>query len=467
MDSDSDLEREGEAVMRRKIRTTGSICPVCFRVISASIFEENGAIYMEKECPLHGYFSDILWSDAELYRRFESLDVCCDMMHLKAQHCPYMCGLCDYHASTTVLGVIDVTDRCNMRCHVCFADSGAGEREEPSISDVKNMIDALADSGAFAIQFSGGEPTLRDDLPDMIAYARKRVKHVQVDTNGIRMAESEDFCREMESAGLSVVYLQFDGVTESPYIKLRGRKMFDVKRRAIENHRKAGENPAIVLVPTVVRGVNDGQIGSIIKFAVENSDIIRGVNFQPISFCGRKGYDADMRITVSDVIAAAVNQTGFMRREDFFPPSAMSIMLSTLGGDVGCHHACGAFSYLFVRERGTPKPFTDYVNMNALIDSYKKNGKVGIYAMLRGSLKGSLKILGEALHSYFKLSELHRKMIFVGAMHFMDAFNFDLARARRCCIHYALPSGDIVPFCTYNIIHRRRARNLTPRSEPI
>ena len=477
----------------KTLRETRSLCPVCLRVLPARIFEEEGAIFMEKECPKHGYFRDLCWSDAELYKRFEELDVAVGKLKGKdgefAPNCPFGCGLCSFHASPTVLGVVEVTSRCNLRCPVCFADAGVGsgradrvdragsQREraevEPDRTEIEAAIDALASSGAVAVQFSGGEPTLREDLPELISYARKRVPHVQVDTNGLKMAESEDFCREMESAGLSVVYLQFDGVTEEPYRILRGRELLNVKKKAIENHRHAGPNPAIVLVPTVVRGVNDNQIGKIIEFAVQNSDIVRGVNFQPLSLCGRTPFlkNAEERVTVSDVVAAAVSQTKFLRKEDFFPPSVMSVFLDALGSFVGCHHACGAFTYLLCegekgRESGknahdiNAEPLTKFINMNALAETFKAKGKITLATVLRSIRSRLIKeIFMDAFRSrsYWKLSELHRRLVFVGAMHFMDAFNFDFERARRCCIHYGLPDGRVVPFCSFNTAHRQRA----------
>ena len=456
--------------MRTAIGATKSICPVCHRVIDAHLYEEGGAVYIAKNCPEHGHFKDLYWSDYQLYRRFEAQDIRIrnvNAVNAKSEpnaNCPLACGLCQSHESPTVLGIIDVTNRCNLRCPVCFAGSnGHVYDKDPTADEIKAIIDNFAtNTNAAGIQFSGGEPTLRADLPELISYARQRFEHVEVDTNGIKMAQSAEYCREIESAGTSVIYLQFDGVTDLPYEKLRGRKLLAIKKKAIENHRKAGPKPAIVLVPTLVKGVNDDQIGAIIKFAIENRDIIRGVNFQPVSFCGRTPYRASERITVSDVVRAIEEQTGFIHKNDFFPPSLMSMLLTSIGkSGVGCHFACGAFSYLvFLDDKREPKPepITRYVDMERLAAIYKERGKISLIAALRNIRLELLKKLFVSViksHDYHDLSALHFKLLFIGTMHFMDSYNFDLGRLRRCVIHYGLPDGRIVPFCSYNNIYRR------------
>lgn len=454
------------------IRSTKSICPVCHHLIEATLYEENGAVYMAKCCPDHGVFKDLCWSDFQIYQRFESKDIQGTggrggAPTNGAGECPFACGLCPRHESPTVLGVIDVTMRCNLSCPTCFAQSttnGGRHGKDPDFEDLKAIIDTFAsNTNAAGLQFSGGEPTLRDDLPELIAYARRKFDHVEVNTNGLRMAASPEYCKELESAGTSVIYLQFDGVTDEPYERLRGRKQLAVKKRAIENHRTAGPKPAIVLVPTIVKGVNDDQIGAIINFAIENSTIIRGVNFQPVSFCGRTSHDLRERITVSDVLSKVEEQTGFLRKEDFFPPSMMSMLLGTIGkSGVGCHFSCGAFSYLVVGKKGGTdgkiEPLTKYVDVERLAVEYATNKRISALAALRyihPSILKELIIKFLKSHTYEDLSDLHFNLLFIGAMHFMDAYNFDCDRVRRCVIHYGLPDGRIVPFCSYNTIHRK------------
>ena len=216
-----------------------------------------------------------------------------------------------------------------------------------------------------------------------------------------------------------------------------------------------------MLVPTIVKGVNDHQIGDIIRFAVENSDIIRGVNFQPVSFCGRTPPNSNQRITVSDVIHKIEEQTGFLCKDEFFPPSVMSVLLGTLGNaEVGCHFSCGALSYLVLSTDKSEKkvePITKYIDMERLAEAYKKRGTISPLTALRTfhpSLLKDLFISFIKSRDYEELSDLHFNLLFIGAMHFMDPYNFDRTRVRNCVVHYGLPDGRIIPFCAYNNLHR-------------
>ncbi|HEX59329.1 MAG TPA: radical SAM protein [Methanomicrobia archaeon] len=462
------------------IKRTLSLCPTCLSVVSAELYESDNIIYIRKKCEEHGEFEDIYWADAELYKLFETRDAILGLQHPRAatgsggRGCPFDCGLCSRHESATVLAIIDVTERCNLGCPTCFAAAGGGK--DPDIEEIKATIDGLSRlrPKPAGIQFSGGEPTLRDDLVELVAYAKRRFKHVEVNTNGLRLAESSEYCRELEAAGLSVFYLQFDGIGSEPYRALRGKDLWEIKKRAIENHRHAGERPAIVLVPTVVRGVNDHQIGEIIRFAAANADVVRGVNFQPVSLCGRNPFDIRRRITIPDVLRAAERQTSFLRADDFFPASVMSIFVTQWGGPpVSCHFCCGAVTYLVVdsggggrgRDGKKPVPITRFLSVERLAKAYarrlRRGRELSTLDILRsvrlrlllspGLMFSALKLTSE---KYEDVSDLHFKLLLVGAMHFMDAFNFDLERVRRCVIHYGLPDGRVVPFCAYNNIHR-------------
>jgi len=267
---------------------TKSLCPECKKVIDATVYEENGQMLLKKNCPEHGTFTDVYWSDAALYKKFAGSTGFCgsqkmskessirrgfedtysleDWLHnfmispadeallsvttensrtrkfAQFQHdgagvdnpiterdegCPYDCGLCPEHKTTTVLSLIDVTNRCNQKCPVCFANAAAaGYVYEPSIEQIREMMQLLTREKPvrnWAIQFSGGEPTVRDDLPAIIRMARDlNFIQIQIATNGIRLANSVEYCRELMGAGLHTVYLQFNGMTPEPYHHIRG-----------------------------------------------------------------------------------------------------------------------------------------------------------------------------------------------------------------------------------------------------
>ena len=259
------------------IKKTTSLCPHCLKPLEAEVYEEDGRVWIKKECPEHGEFVNTYWSDAELYGRVDQYDsITQDLenpMVNKVAKCPQNCGICSEHESYTVLGLIDVTNRCNLKCPICFANAATSKKLfEPSQDEIRQMLRNLRNEKPVptpAIQYAGGEPTVRKDLPDLIRMAREEgFSHTQIATNGIRIAKKEGYAKELKEAGLNTVYLQFDGVTEEPYLVARNKNLLDVKKEAIEKCREVGLG--IVLVPTVVKGVNDQQVGDIIRFAIEN-----------------------------------------------------------------------------------------------------------------------------------------------------------------------------------------------------
>ncbi len=484
-----DTERD-----RTLLRKTKSLCPECLKVIDAEIVEENGQALIKKACPEHGAFEDVYWSDVEMYKwaeQFAQIGKGVQNPRTREQRgCPLDCGICPNHKSHTILGIIDVTNRCNLSCPICFAYAGvAGYVYEPTFEQIKAMLANLRANRPTpppAVQFSGGEPTLRDDLPDIIRTAKELgFHHVEVNTNGIRIAQDPEFVKRLVDAGVSTLYLQFDGVTPEPTIKARGKDILPLKFKAIENCRKVGLN--IVLVVTLVKGVNDNQVGDIIRFAIKNIDIIRCVNVQPVSFAGRisKAKLKEWRITIPDFVKAVEQQTnGQISTTDFYPvPWMLPISRFTQAYtgksfvEFTCHEHCGVATYVFA-EDGRIIPITKFVDVQKLFDLLDKyaaeleKGGFGVKAkVLAKAIKdvpgtidmskapeglNLLKIILDILRtgSYQALARFHERALMIGCMHFMDPYNFCLDRIERCAIHYAVPDGRIIPFCTMNSIHR-------------
>jgi len=472
---------------------TKSLCPQCLKVIDAEVYESNGKILIKKKCKEHGEFEDTYWSDAELYHKFANWQYegkAGIRLTETEQGCPFDCGLCPEHKSSTMLAIIDLTNRCNQRCPTCFANAAvAGYVYEPTMKQLEEMMKLLRSEvpPCPAVQFAGGEPTIREGITDIIKMARKiGFPHVQVATNGIALAKSEQFCRDLKEAGLHTVYLQFDGVTDEPYRVLRGIPALKTKIKAIENCRRGGLH-SVVLVPTLMKGVNEHQIGDIVKFAVKNLDVVRGVNVQPISFEGRidESERKQGRITIPDFIKLLEEQTdGEIPRESFYPVPFVvpfSYFVEAWKGkpqlEFTVHPHCGAATYVFI-EDGKYIPITEFVDVEGLMEFLEEGAKE-----IKKSRMGKLKTMAKLVTSGGKfidrekapktfnknfssltdilekgnrdaLAEFHRKTLFIGAMHFQDAYNFDLERVKRCGIHYATPDGRIIPFCSYNAIHR-------------
>jgi uncharacterized radical SAM superfamily Fe-S cluster-containing enzyme len=467
------------------LKKTKSLCPVCRAVLPADIIEEDGKIWILRTCPEHGTFNYLYWSDAEMYKKydlFESVGKGVDNPQViaDADACPTACGLCNNHRSGTLLANIDLTNRCNLNCDFCFANARAcGYVYEPSFDEIVGMLELLKNQKPVpppAVQFSGGEPTMRDDLADIIRTAREMgFNQVQLASNAVKIAQNKEFAAELKAAGLSTVYMHFDGVTRetNPLIKIH--------KKAIENCRLVKQG--VVLVPTIINGRNDHECGDIIKFAAENIDVVRGVNFQPVAFTGAASDDdvRHERVTIPDLADRIEEQTGGILRKEYFYPVPCVISISDLIENYTgkpqikftTHQHCGAATYCFVTDDGLV-PINKLLDVDEFFESVskmseklEKGGSINKYVTLIEGVRGmhtsmkkgeegktSLfwKLLGSALvkHDFQALKEFHWNALFIGTMHFMDNYNYDLARVQRCCIHYATPDGRLIPFCSYN-----------------
>ncbi|MCW4018390.1 MAG: radical SAM protein [Candidatus Bathyarchaeota archaeon] len=467
------------------IKSTKSICPECLQALDAEIYEAGGKVFIRKECPQHGQFQELYWSDYDQYIRAERFRFDGEGIEnprtQKVKGCPLDCGICPEHKSHTALAIIDVTNRCNLKCPVCFANaSAAGYVYEPTPEEITGMLENLRATRpvpATALQFSGGEPTIRNELFDFVRKAKELgFRHVEINTNGVRISKDVEYAKKLREAGVSTIYLQFDGLTSDVYKFIRGVDLLETKMRAIQNLREAGFG-SIVLVVTLVKGVNDMQLGDIVKFAVDNFDIIRCINVQPVSLCGRipQQEREKMRITIPDFMRLVEEQTGGeVKSSDFYPVPTVAPISKAVGSIKDKHYIeftghphCGMATYLFV-EDGKATPITRIANVDKFTDAMKK---VYEEANKGNKSRAKLRMVGAARHvkfsflrkyvfrvlsegSYESLGDLQRKSLLLTSMHFMDPYNFDLERVQRCLIHYAVPDGRIIPFCTYNSIHR-------------
>ncbi len=468
-----------------------SLCPECMKRIPMRIYEDEGVIYLEKTCPEHGKFEDVYWGDAELFKWFN------DNWHsaryagggLEKPHtstvdgCPFDCGICPQHKTPTILGIIDVTNRCNMACPICFAYVGATNYVyEPSYDQIVDMIKVLRSNSPWAcnaLQFSGGEPTLRNDLPDLIKEAQKAgIEHVEVNTNGIRIAEDLTYFKKLLDSGLSTLYLQFDGLREDIYKKTRARAdMLPIKLKVLENARKIGLD-SIVLVVTLAKGVNDKDLGEIIDFAIKNHDVIRCINIQPVSMAGkaRKEEMRKMRITIPDTMKEIEEQTkGVVGRFDWRPvdwpvpiAKGMGVVKNRSYPEFTMSPMCGAATFLVIDKDGSYKPIMRYVDVDKFADVFwdvfysgakgkKTMAKMKMLKLLPMAKSDFVRsLIGNVVRkgSYEAMGDLMRRMVMIGIMHFQDVWNIDIDRVQRCAIHYATPDGKVRCFCTYNSIHR-------------
>lgn len=474
---------------------TSSICPECLfqenriNVISAQLMEENNAVIMKKFCDKHGFFKDVTWSNALMWRRankffFSSIGLENPSKNVE-KGCPLDCGLCSNHQSHTALGLIDITLKCNLNCPICFADAGNEKSIDPEPNQIIDRMIKLRNNLPVptpGIQFAGGEPTMNHDLEFYIKKARELgFSHIMVATNGLRFAEDQKYVINLQKAGLNTVYLQFDGVTAKPYTIARGKDLRQIKEKAIQNCKNAGID-GIILVPTIIRGVNSDELGDIIRYALDRKEIIKCVNFQPVSFTGRINQDErkNMRITIPDVIQGIDQQTnGIIKSDDWYPISSMLPLGRALGLmkgkpylELSAHPDCGMATFLVFDYKGNPQPISRIIDLNNLIKALEKICNIYSSKKFLPDLKAKLLLSSEIMKmqdkfiikelinelfkkgDYISIAGFMDKVMMLGMMHFMDPYNLDLERVKYCDIHYAT-DVNLIPFCTQNIIHRK------------
>lgn len=405
---------------------------------------EDG-IYLVKECDIHGKFQTLIWEgNAADYLAWGRENLSAESPvnpKRKEKACPNNCGLCEEHERKGCCMVVEITKRCNMHCPVCFASAGEDEENaDLPISEIEKQYEFLmAHGGPFNIQLSGGEPTMRDDLPEIIQMGRaKGFTFFQLNTNGIRLAEEEGYAKKLKKAGLNTVFLQFDGVTDEVYQILRGRPMLELKKKAIRNCSEA--ELGIALVPVIAPGVNDMQAGDILNFALEHMPLVRGVHFQPISYFGRCSQKRPQDpITIPRMLRLIEEQTDrLMKVEDF------------AGG--GAENPYCSFHASYLRKGERELKLLEKKSGKGCCCTTSDDSRQYVESQWSYSTKTYEEeemTQTDALDEF--LIRIHNETFAVSGMIFQDAWNLDLGRLKRCYICEVDSKHGMVPFCAYNL----------------
>jgi uncharacterized radical SAM superfamily Fe-S cluster-containing enzyme len=438
-----------------------SICTTCFRKVDAKIVIEDDAVYLLKHCREHGNERVLISDDVPYYRECREVFLKKPEMPYRRNTpinhgCPYDCGLCPDHEQHSCLTLIEVTDACNLRCPICYAGSGPERHSHRSLAVIESMLDAVVanEQEPDIVQISGGEPTIHPEFFAILDAAKRRpIRHLMVNTNGVRIARDADFTKRLATylPGFEI-YLQFDSLESHPLEVLRGADLREVRLRALE--RLNALNISTTLVVTLQKGVNDHEIGTIIDFALQQP-CVRGITFQPVQAAGRlDGYDDGInRLTLSQVRRKILEQSTLFRAEDLIP--------------VPCHPDALCMGYAF-KSGGTAVPLTSLIDRRDLIDGGRNTIVFERDATVRDAF---LKVFSTALGSEAQSSKLkdllcciprasvpdsvgYDNIFRVLILEFIDAQSFDLRSVKKSCIHIAHPDGRIIPFDTYNLFYR-------------
>jgi uncharacterized radical SAM superfamily Fe-S cluster-containing enzyme len=439
---------------------TTSLCETCLGLVPAKIVEEEGGIYYSKRCPDHGVMKTLVSDDPAYWRRTLEYLKPGDrpfQPHTRTERgCPWDCGLCPDHEQHSCLAIVEINEACNLACPVCFADSSPKRNTHRSLAEVERMFDALvlSEGEPDLVQISGGEPTIHPQILDIIAAARRRpIKHVMLNTNGIRIAEDPAFVDALaEFRPGFEVYLQFDSLNDEALKNIRGAALSRIRRQALANLEARGISTTLVC--TVKRGVNDDEIGAIVRHALTYK-CVRGVNFQPIQDAGRnEGFDPKLnRIVLSEIRRRIVEDSGVFADGDMIP--------------LPCNPASISIGY-GVRNGETVIPLTSLVPREALLPAMPNAISFEKYPELRRRFVDLLSLSTADTNTTERLGSLlcclpempmpegsgYENVFRVTIVEFLDRFNFCLANVKRSCVHFVTPDGSIIPFDTYNTFYR-------------
>jgi len=406
--------------MSKILYYTLSVCPECLKEIPAQVVEDNQEVYMKKYCPEHGWGKTLIWQDtaADYLSWLEDGGVGIDKLpQTEKEVCQKMAAgeFSECAQMQPCTGALMTTNRCNMNCPVCFTRKNGDDIYEPDLKKCEELLDFYKDSAGdnALLELCGGEPTVREDLPQIAELARKKgFDYIQLNTNGIRLGQSVSYCTKLRESGVTTAYLGFDGLNENAYLKKYGKNLLDIKKQAVENCAKA--DMAVVLVTCVIPGGNDEQLGEIIAFAKSHMPTVKGVYLQPISYFGIYPKENCVRITIPEVIRRLNEQTkGEVQSRDFLPGAY--------------EHAACTFQAIYMRSKdGTLRSLNRRQKRNQTDEGYK-------------SIRKSTKQLWLPSND---------QIISIGGMAFQDAGNIDLLRMRRCSVQIIGKDKQMIPLCT-------------------
>ncbi len=445
---------------------TTSLCEVCLKLVPAKVVFQNDKVYYLKKCHTHGDQKTLISTDIAYFKKckeyFKEPDLPFVTQTETLRGCPYDCGLCPDHEQHTCLALIEINQKCNLSCPVCFADSSPQKERELDLATYEKMLDALVRSEGEPdlLQISGGEPTIHPQILEFIAAAKRRpIRHIMLNTNGIRIAQEEAFVAELAKfrPGFEV-YLQFDSLQADALKTIRGVNLLKVREKALENLEKYKLSTTLVVV--VKKGVNDHELGEIIRYALRFK-CVRGVTFQPVQDAGRnENFNAtENRLVLSEIRQNILAQSELFSAEDIIPlpcnPETIAIGYGIRDGE----------KFMPVTSWFTEDEFLKKGPNTVTYESHpalkEKVFNLLSLATAEQNGEGKLKDLLCCLPQFEVPSDLGYDKIFrIVIMQFLDKHNFCLAQVKRSCVHFVTEAEKIIPFETYNLFYRPGVKNV-------
>lgn len=437
---------------------TTSLCETCLEPVPAKVIIEEGSVYYLKRCAAHGVQRTPISDDLAYWRGQKDWLKPGDRP-LTAQTrteagCPFDCGLCPDHEQHSCLAIVEINSACNLACPVCFADAENVHGAHLPLSVIEGMLDALVESEGEPdlVQLSGGEPTIHPQFFEVLdAVKRRPIRHVMINTNGVRMAQDPAFVERLASyAPRLEVYLQFDSLNDDALVNLRGARLSRVRQAALEALERVGLSTTLVAV--VKRGVNDDEIAAIVNHALEWK-CVRGVTFQPVQDAGRnEGFDGKANRMLITQIRREVVKAGVFAAEDMIPLPCNPDQIC-IGYGLRAGRSVTPITSLLPREVLLNGPNTiSYEAYPAL-----REAMLNLFSLATTQCNTEEKLAGVlcCLPQALVPEDLGYANSFrVVILQFLDRYNFDLATVKRSCVHFVTPDRQIIPFDTYNTFYR-------------